>query len=708
MHTYNKNTEAFGNEAAMETKRKIEEAKEVAKKAERAALKLALEAEISGDGFFSLKPKITNAYDIPQNTNVRKGEDEGEQGRGCEKRVCIENILVKENKEGLLNVVINNQHYIVKLSELKTDQAAVDAIEKKLKSFSSFPGEESVHPKKPWDLGMPLKAVLDGAATMNDVYSLKQVAGCGPAKKPSEWKTEHGVSRNFSYNEVTPKFQTYRQSRECDSVACAIVLLEAGAKITEKVKETVAKDSFFAKGIPRTRMLRVLETFEKGLKINWEKHWATLDDLEAPWPPAEEGENGDKPEDVGGEETQPSEQDKKDENEKNPEHVGEEKAKLSKDDKEGSSPVKSDQKKAVQGDTSLPTSSSPPKEELTILGLNPSQTVLVQEYVRALKADKGDEFIEWRLKYEEYKDRLALAQWEVGELKQRLSSESGSHNKGGINELAVDTTALEEEEMPSSSGTDAMLKATIPEGVVEGQTFVAKYKGSNVYLVVPKGKKSGEDLILGAPVEAAEVVSLVEVNAKPSMSNNETKENSTKEDSTKESSTKESTTKQSRAKEGYLEKTGYFNKAFKRRFFRLSEDGTFQYFEDEKSDKASGKIDLSVSVINTAPYEGGVNYFIMEFGKMRTRQMRIKAGTREELADWIEALKSHKRRGGLTRTEQNEEGKDRLRNVKCNFGIIGASSQDYDYGRVKTLHRRMANDQISYSSGLSEIKKNLR
>mmetsp|Transcript_25198 Transcript_25198/g.42206 ORF Transcript_25198/g.42206 Transcript_25198/m.42206 type:complete len:115 (-) Transcript_25198:64-408(-) len=98
-----------------------------------------------------------------------------------------------------------------------------------------------------------------------------------------------------------------------------------------------------------------------------------------------------------------------------------------------------------------------------------------------------------------------------------------------------------------------MLKTTIPDGVTEGQTFLAKNKGSNVYVVVPKGKRSGEDLIIGLPVEAAEVPSFVEVNVENSMPGNRTKDN--------------------RKKEGYVEKTGYFNTAYKKRFFRLAEDG---------------------------------------------------------------------------------------------------------------------------------------
>ena len=83
-------------------------------------------------------------------------------------------------------------------------------------------------------------------------------------------------SLNLIPNQVEPKFSTYRQAREACSVACAIILLQAGAKITDKVREEVHKDSFFAKGVKRTRMLRVFEAFEKGLKIDWGKHWKVI------------------------------------------------------------------------------------------------------------------------------------------------------------------------------------------------------------------------------------------------------------------------------------------------------------------------------------------------------------------------------------------------------------------------------------------------
>eukprot|EP00466_Bigelowiella_natans_P002141 jgi/Bigna1/142386/aug1.69_g17094 len=443
---------------------------------------------MEGDGYFSLKPKIAVASDIPNNTNI----------------------FVKENKAGMLSVSINNQDYFVKLSELKADQAAIDAIEKKFKSFSSFPDEEAIRPKK--------------------------VAGCGPAKKPSEWNIEHGVSRNFSYDGRVCLDEGGRGDK--------------GAKITAKVKETVAKDSFFAKGVPRTRMLRVFEVFEKGLKINWEKHWATLDDLEAPWPPAEdeEEEKEEKQENVGG-------------------GGGGEKEQPSKDDKEKSSPVESDEAKAQR------------------------------------------EKIEQRRQAEKY------AKNAVDELRDLPTERIGAHTKNIKKEekeskKSEDERHQTEKHAASTSGI-TMLKTTIPDvrtqGVTEGQTFLAKYKGSNVYVVVPKGKRSGEDLIIGLPVEAAEVPSFVEVNVENSMPGNRTKDN--------------------RKKEGYLEKTGYFNTAYKKRFFRLAEDGKLQYFEDEQSVKANGQLYVDFYIRRSKEYSD-------EHSPLRKRGKLLYPGTVTSLIEF--------------------------------------------------------------------------
>jgi len=232
---------------------------------------------------FSLEPRYKDAKDIKDNTTV-----------------AIRGILEND----VLEVTIDNQPYTVKMTGMKANEAAVSAIKKKLETFASFPEEEARRPKKAWPIDMPLTEVLKGAADMNCPHSLKQVlargldpnldlgwkdtplskvAKCGPAKKPEEWKTEFGVSRNWQTSAVTPKFHTYRQARESDSVACAIILLQAGAKITERVKQHVNKDSFFAKGVPRTRMLRVFKGFQEGIEVDWTAYFKMLDDANAPF-----------------------------------------------------------------------------------------------------------------------------------------------------------------------------------------------------------------------------------------------------------------------------------------------------------------------------------------------------------------------------------------------------------------------------------------
>ncbi|GAB5359091.1 hypothetical protein AAMO2058_000514600 [Amorphochlora amoebiformis] len=250
--------------------------------------KKRVEAFKASGGIFSLKNDLNSVGELKEGTNIQVSK-------------------VLSAADGLVSVVINEQRYKVKMSDLTPDLEANQQILDKLKTLPSFPEIESRRQVKPWTNSLPISAVLKGAATLNDVYTLKQlmargvdpnveftktfketplslVAKCGPAKKPEDWKTEAGVSRNWNYE---GKFATYRQARESCSVASAIVLLLAGAKITDKVMEAVNKESFFAKGIKRTRMLRVFDVFNKGMgfKIDWTEAFKALDDLEAEWPP---------------------------------------------------------------------------------------------------------------------------------------------------------------------------------------------------------------------------------------------------------------------------------------------------------------------------------------------------------------------------------------------------------------------------------------
>ena len=60
-------------------------------------------------------------------------------------------------------------------------------------------------------------------------------------------------------SKTVASYKTYRQVIESDMVAAVIVLLQGGAKITDDVWKAVNKESFFAKGVPRTRVLKVLQ-----------------------------------------------------------------------------------------------------------------------------------------------------------------------------------------------------------------------------------------------------------------------------------------------------------------------------------------------------------------------------------------------------------------------------------------------------------------
>lgn len=131
-----------------------------------------------------------------------------------------------------------------------------------------------------------MQEMMKGACKMLDVTSVKQLLArgypdlnkadtwgdtplsvvantCDPAKDPAEWRTHFGVS----YNWQSGDFHTMRQGRESDAVACAMVLLQAGAEITERVMKKANEESFFAKGVPKARLLRVLNDHKKGIQV---------------------------------------------------------------------------------------------------------------------------------------------------------------------------------------------------------------------------------------------------------------------------------------------------------------------------------------------------------------------------------------------------------------------------------------------------------
>jgi Ca2+-binding EF-hand superfamily protein len=287
-------------EEAVYKKQKADEAaekarKEAQEKAEQA--RLDAEAKASG-GIFSLDPKYKSVSEIPVGTTLTllsHGKQDGEPS------------IIK----------IGTQQYKLSLGkDLSADEEYIKAIKAKLDTFASFPAEEERRPEKAWPADLTLREVYEGAVQMNDPYAIKQclargidancqfdgsktglahLADCGLAKQPSEWKTHHGVSRNWSKTTSSGrKFQTYRQSRESDALACAILLLQAGAKVDKDVRDRLAKDNFFAKGVPKTRMNAVINTFhgeKKYPELDWTKAFPMLDrfsdDVNAEWPPAE-------------------------------------------------------------------------------------------------------------------------------------------------------------------------------------------------------------------------------------------------------------------------------------------------------------------------------------------------------------------------------------------------------------------------------------
>lgn len=287
------------SEAAYKKRKADEEAEkarqEAAEKAKQA--KLDAEAKATG-GIFSLKPKYKTVAEIPAGTTLT--------------------LLSHGEKDGEPSVIkIGTQQYTLILGkELSPDEEYIKKIQAKLDAFASFPEEEARRPKKSWPLELSLSQTFEGAVKMNDPHAIKQclargidanckfdgsitalahLADCGLSKDPKEWKTHHGVSRNWQITTSSgSKFHTYRQSREADALACAILLLQAGANFDSDVKEKLAKDNFFAKGVPKTRMTKVIDTFHGEKKypdLDWTKAFPMLDrfgdDVNAVWPPEE-------------------------------------------------------------------------------------------------------------------------------------------------------------------------------------------------------------------------------------------------------------------------------------------------------------------------------------------------------------------------------------------------------------------------------------
>jgi len=127
----------------------------------------------------------------------------------------------------------------------------------------------AVKMKDPFALRHCLARGVDPDTQISRSSALEEACGgYAPAKVASEWISEFGVSCNWSHGEHS----TYRQSRECDSLATVILLIHAGAKVTEKCWKGANKESFFAKGVKKERLLHVLQFAEKGEPLpSWEE-----------------------------------------------------------------------------------------------------------------------------------------------------------------------------------------------------------------------------------------------------------------------------------------------------------------------------------------------------------------------------------------------------------------------------------------------------
>lgn len=279
-------------------KKEREEAEKKRKKIEDELRQAEMDAEAKASGgIFSLKPKYKSFSEIPEGTSMT---------------------VVKHAKDGgPTTVKIGMQQYTIEVGDKVTiDAERVQQIEEKLARFASFPEEEARRPEKSWPPSLTLAQVFEGACEMSDPYAIKQclargvdpnkpfngrttalakMADSGLAKRPEEWKTHHGVSRNWSATDSNGvKFSTYRQSKESDALACAVLLLQAGAKKGDDVVKELAKENFFAKGVPKTRMNKVIDSFhgpDACPDLDWTKAFPLLErfstDAQAEWPPAE-------------------------------------------------------------------------------------------------------------------------------------------------------------------------------------------------------------------------------------------------------------------------------------------------------------------------------------------------------------------------------------------------------------------------------------
>eukprot|EP00466_Bigelowiella_natans_P014655 jgi/Bigna1/85360/estExt_fgenesh1_pg.C_30351 len=177
------------------------------------------------------------------------------------------------------------------------------------------------------------------------------------------------------------------------------------------------------------------------------------------------------------------------------------------------------------------------------------------------------------------------------------------------------------------------LKVKVPKGLGSGGCFAAKYDQKDVFIVVQPGTKPGTEILFALPTGIEPVaVETTEV--------------------------KESELMGPQEKEGWLEKTGYVNTSYQKRYFKLMKNASLVYYSEAHSTKEQGSINLNEVTLKAKPPkdDGAPFYFIILFlklhfrydqgtkavGGMASRNMKIKATSQQELDSWITALKSHK------------------------------------------------------------------
>uniref|UniRef100_A0A7S2TZ79 PH domain-containing protein n=1 Tax=Lotharella oceanica TaxID=641309 RepID=A0A7S2TZ79_9EUKA len=181
---------------------------------------------------------------------------------------------------------------------------------------------------------------------------------------------------------------------------------------------------------------------------------------------------------------------------------------------------------------------------------------------------------------------------------------------------SIETSTSGKNPIPNDSVR--MLKIIVPQGVSEGEAFKATFQDQDMIILVPKGSKPGSEILIPAQVEVV-TDEVTMVNVRKSIIEKK---------------------KGSLTKEGWLEKTGYYNKNFQRRYFRLKEDKRLYYYKDRTSEKPNGEVDLTTTVLDPDPPSDGTDYFVLiiDNGKKTKREMKVRCESPAEKKDWIETL----------------------------------------------------------------------